>query len=233
LRPKLDWRAVLSGGALCFAYLCAVAMPPVSAKASPPAPPRALSQDTQGSTTPTATASKVGVSDRRLNVRMGRRAVVRGRIQPAGATVALQVRRNGRWVTLDRDRADAQGRYVLRNRMASPMSVRARVRVSRGPAGKHGLGRLNVYRHALASWYGPGFYGRTTGCGGSLGTSQLGVAHKSLPCGTRVTLRHRGRVVRVPVIDRGPYAGAREYDLTAATARRLKFKGHGTILSTR
>jgi len=224
LRPKLDWRAVVSGGALCFAYTCAAAMP------SP-----AFAQDTEGTTptTPTATASKVGVTDRRLNVKTGRRAVVRGRIQPAGSTVALQVSRGGRWVTLDRDRTDAAGRYVLRNRMRSPMSARARVRVSRGPAGKRGLGRLNVYRQALASWYGPGFYGRTTGCGGSLGTSQLGVAHKSLPCGTKVTLRHHGRVVRVPVIDRGPYAGAREYDLTAATAQRLKFKGHGAILSTR
>ena len=221
MRPKLDWRAVLSGGALCFASLCAVAMPDA-----------ARAQDTQG-TPPTATASKVGVSDRRLNVRAGRRAVVRGRIQPAGSTVALQVRRNGRWVTLDRDRTDAQGRYVLRNRMGRPMSVRARVAVSRGPGGERGLGRLNVYRHTLASWYGPGLYGHRLGCGGRLGTSQLGVAHKSLPCGTRVTLRHRGRVVRVPVIDRGPYVGAREYDLTAATARRLKFEGHGSILSTR
>ena len=221
MRPKLDWRAVLSAGALCFAYTCAAAMP------SP-----ALAQDTQG-TTPTASASKVGVSDRRLNVRTGRRAFVRGRIQPAGSTVELQVWRRGHWVTLDRDRTDAQGHYVLRNRMRSPMSARARVLVSRGPAGKHGLGRLNVYRHALASWYGPGLYGNRTGCGGRLGTSQLGVAHKSLPCGTRVTLRHRGRVVRVPVIDRGPYVGAREYDLTAATARRLKFEGHGSILSTR
>ena len=38
--------------------------------------------------------------------------------------------------------------------------------------------------------------------------------------------------MRVPVIDRGPYVGGREYDLTEATARRLKFKGHGAILST-
>ena len=68
MRPKLDWRAVLSAGALCFAYLCAAAMPEA-----------AHAQDTQG-TTPTATASKVGVSDRRLNVRAGARAVVRGRI---------------------------------------------------------------------------------------------------------------------------------------------------------
>ena len=71
-----------------------------------------------------------------------------------------------------------------------------------------------MYRHALASWYGPGLYGNQLGCGGRLGTSQLGVAHKSLPCGTKVTLRHHGRVVRVPVIDRGPYSGAREFDLT-------------------
>jgi rare lipoprotein A len=220
LRPNLDWRAVVSAGALCTAYLCAAAMP------------SAASTDSQG-TTPTATASKVAVSDRRLNVQAGSRAVVRGVIRPAGSIVALQVRRHRRWVTLDRDRTDAQGRYVLRNRMGSPMSVRARVSVSRGPDGTAGLGRLNVYRRALASWYGPGLYGNRLGCGGRLGASQLGVAHKSLPCGTKVTLRHHGRVVRVPVIDRGPYSGAREFDLTAATARRLKFKGHGTILSTR
>jgi len=221
LRPKLDWRAVLSGGALCLAYTCAAAMPSA-----------AHAQETQG-TTPTATVSKVGVTDRRLNVRLGRRAVVRGRIQPAGSTVALQIRRRGRWVTLDRDRTGTQGRYVLRDRLRRPMSVRARVKVSRGPAGSRGVGRLNVYRHALASWYGPGFYGQRTGCGGRLGWSQLGVAHKTLPCGTRVTLRHRGRVIRVPVIDRGPYVGAREFDHTVTTARRLRFKGHGSILTTR
>jgi rare lipoprotein A len=92
---------------------------------------------------------------------------------------------------------------------------------------------LNVYRHALASWYGPGLYGGHLSCGGALSASKLGVAHKSLPCGTKVTLRHHGHVLRVPVIDRGPYSGAREYDLTEATARRLGFKGYGSILSTR
>jgi rare lipoprotein A (peptidoglycan hydrolase) len=39
--------------------------------------------------------------------------------------------------------------------------------------------------------------------------------------------------VRVPVIDRGPYVGGREYDLTEATAQRLRFRGHGAILTTR
>ena len=223
MRPKLDWRAALSGAALCFAYVCAAAVPPA-----------ASSDETQGTTTtPTATASKVAVSDRRMNVRTGRRAVVRGVIAPAGSTVALQIRRGNRWVTLDRDRTDARGAYVLRDRQRSPLSARARVKVSQGPAGSRGIGRLNVYRSAYASWYGPGLYGGHLSCGGTLDAGDLGVAHKSLPCGSKVTLRHRGRVMRVPVIDRGPYVGGREYDLTEATARRLKFKGHGSIQSTK
>jgi rare lipoprotein A (peptidoglycan hydrolase) len=37
----------------------------------------------------------------------------------------------------------------------------------------------------------------------------------------------------VRVIDRGPYVGGREFDLTEATAQRLRFRGHGSILSTR
>src|SRR4051812_27625327 len=232
LRPKLDWRAVLSAGALYVAYTCAAVVPLASASASSPAPAAALATDSK-TTTPVATTSKLRITGRRLNVRLGRRVVVRGRVQPAGSTVALQIRRRGRWSTLDRDRSDAKGHYVLRGRLRRPMSVPARVRVSRGPAGARRIGRVNVFRHALASWYGPGFYGRRLGCGGRLGYSQLGVAHKTLPCGTRVTLRHAGRIVRVRVIDRGPYSGAREYDLTAATARRLHFRGYGTILTTR
>jgi len=220
LRPKLDWRAALLGGALCFAYACAAAVPSAAPADTP-----------QG--TPVATASKVAVSQRRMNVRMGRRAVVRGRIQPAGSTVALQIRRGHRWVTLDRDRTDAGGAYVLRDRVHRPLSARARVKVVRGPGGTRRIGRLNVYRNALASWYGPGLYGGHLGCGGTLDAGDLGVAHKSLPCGTKVTLRHHGHVVRVPVIDRGPYSGAREYDLTEATAQRLGFKGHGSIQSTK
>ena len=51
-------------------------------------------------------------------------------------------------------------------------------------------------------------------CGGRLGAGTIGVAHKTLPCGTRLTLRHRGRTVRVRVIDRGPFVGGREFDLS-------------------
>jgi rare lipoprotein A len=48
-----------------------------------------------------------------------------------------------------------------------------------------------------------------------------------------LTLRYGRRTVRVPVIDRGPYVGGREFDLTAATKDRLHFGGVGTVLVTR
>jgi rare lipoprotein A len=111
-------------------------------------------------------------------------------------------------------------------------ALSARVRLRAG-ASRARLGRLNVYRHARVSWYGPGLYGNPLGCGGRLTTRTLGVAHKTLPCGTRVTLRYRGRTVRVPVVDRGPYVAGREFDLTAATRRRLRFEGVHTIMVTR
>ena len=201
-----------------------------------PAP--ALAQTPQGTTTatPTAKIAKVGVGKKRLNVRAGRHAVVTGTVLPrtAGRVASLQIRRGNRWRTLDRDRTGTAGRYRLRDKRTVPGSTRVRVLVrGDGARAKRRLGRLNVYRVALASWYGPGFYGRQTGCGPRLRYGQLGVAHKSLPCGTKVTLRHRGRRVRVPVIDRGPYVGAREYDLTAATARKLRFNGARGILTTR
>lgn len=77
------------------------------------------------------------------------------------------------------------------------------------------------YQPARATWYGPGFFGHRTACGTRLTHHTLGVAHKSLPCGTNVALRYRGRTVVVPVIDRGPYSRGVDYDLTEATARAL------------
>ena len=83
------------------------------------------------------------------------------------------------------------------------------------------------------SWYGPGFYGKRTACGHAYTESIIGVAHKTLPCGTKVKLRYRGRSVTVPVIDRGPYVPGRDYDLTEAVKERLRFPGVGTVLATR
>lgn len=73
----------------------------------------------------------------------------------------------------------------------------------------------------MASWYGPGFYGNRTACGQRYSEDILGVAHKSLPCGTPVTLRFNDQVLTVPVIDRGPFTPGRMWDLSAATCRAL------------
>lgn len=64
------------------------------------------------------------------------------------------------------------------------------------------------------SWYGPNFYGNRTACGLALTKTILGVAHRSLPCGTLVTFQWKGKQVTVPVIDRGPYIEGRIWDLT-------------------
>ncbi len=70
-------------------------------------------------------------------------------------------------------------------------------------------------------------------CGGTLMPGTQGVAHKTLPCGTRVTLRYHGHTVTVPVVDRGPYVAGRDFDLTTATRDRLHFPGVGTVLASR
>jgi hypothetical protein len=183
-------------------------------------------------------ASGVGLTARRLHIRQGGRALVAGVVDPAvaGLPVALQIRGRRGWRTIDRGRTRDGGAFRLRDRRHRAMSARIRVAV----AGHDGLapsrrpvGRLNVYRFAHASWYGPGLYGGHLACGGTLTAGTLGVANKFLPCGTKVTLRHGRRTVRVRVIDRGPYVAGREYDLTSATAQRLRFRGHGAILVTR
>lgn len=82
-----------------------------------------------------------------------------------------------------------------------------------------------------ASWYGPGFIGNTTACGQRF-YGQLGVAHKTLPCGTKVWFRYAGRTVAAPVIDRGPFYGNREWDLTGALKAALHFPSTGLVAST-
>ncbi len=72
-------------------------------------------------------------------------------------------------------------------------------------------------------------YGLGLACGGVLGRQQIGVAHKTAPCGTIIAFSYAGRTLEVPVIDRGPYIAGREWDLTGATARALGFPGLGQI----
>jgi rare lipoprotein A len=229
LRPR-NFARPATAGALCLAFTAAGAETALAQSETPLPAPDPFAR--------TAKQPRIAVGQRKLHVRSGNRAAVTGRVAPGvpGITVSLQVRRGARWKPIDRDRTDGSGRYRLRERLQRTGSARVRVRVAGGPGvatGQRPLGRLNVYRAAYASWYGPGLYGNALGCGGTLAPGTLGVAHKTLPCGTPVTLKRGRRTVRVRVIDRGPYVGGREYDLTAATAQRLGFHGHGSVLTTR
>jgi hypothetical protein len=82
------------------------------------------------------------------------------------------------------------------------------------------------------SWYGPGFYGGRTACGQAYTTTILGVANRTLPCGTLVTFRNpdNGRTITVPVIDRGPYVSGRQWDLSGAVCLALGHCYTGEIL---
>jgi len=80
---------------------------------------------------------------------------------------------------------------------------------------------------AGATWYGPGLYGNHTACGQLLAPHTVGVAHRSLPCGTTVKFVYRGHSIVTKVIDRGPYSHGNAWDLTHAAARALHFDQTG------
>ena len=147
----------------------------------------------------------------------------------SGRLVVLQRRAHRRWVTIDRTRTRGHGRFTLRYRTRDAISAPLRVRVAGGhrvTGRTRNVGRLEAFRPALASWYGEG---QALACGGHLTPGMMGVAHKSLPCGTKITIRYRGRQVRVAVVDRGPYSGAREFDLGPGVRSALHFDGVGTV----
>jgi len=187
---------------------------------------------------PAKTRGSFAVASVRHNVTLGDRTLVKGALRPAGGgrRIQLQVGTAEGWKTVARDVTSRRGAWRLRFTPDSPSAMPTRVAFAgdaRTRAVARNIGTINVFRRALASWYGPGLYGAQLACGGRLSPGTLGVAHKELPCGTKVTLRHHGHSIRVPVVDRGPYVGAREFDLTSATRDRLGFAGAGSVLATR
>jgi hypothetical protein len=165
----------------------------------------------------------------------GRPTTVAGTVlgAAAGRSVVLERLTPGGWVPLARAVTRQAGRFRLRFVPHGFFTALLRVRFAGdGSIGgaQAALGRVSVLRSALASWYGPGFYGHPVACGGApLGVDQVGVAHRTLPCGTRLTLRYRGRTAHATVIDRGPFVGRRQFDLTRALKDLLGFGGVGVI----
>jgi peptidoglycan lytic transglycosylase len=177
------------------------------------------------------THTKLKVKRPRLDVLDGQRTSIAGTLTPAppGASIDLQARTRRGWRTIAHTHTGAQGRYRLSYRPPAGASELVRVYFPGDALHRDAhrrVGQLGVYRLAEASWYGGG---GTLACGGQLTSSTLGVANKTLPCGTLVKLRYNGRSVRVPVIDRGPFVPGREFDLTEATKAALGFGDTGEV----
>jgi rare lipoprotein A len=178
--------------------------------------------------------ASLSVRSAQLNVLEGHTASITGSLRPGLSRKVVTLQRLGShgWRTLAHTLTGVKGRFTLRYVPRQIGSELVRLRFAGDTydlAARRRLGRLNVYRLAGASWYGGG---GQTACGASLTSSTQGVANKTLPCGTLVTLRYGGRTVRVPVIDRGPYVEGREFDLTEATKHALGFGDVGQVWST-
>lgn len=89
------------------------------------------------------------------------------------------------------------------------------------PPAPSGSTPAKVHPSGIATWFGPGFYGKQTACGQTLTPVVVGVANRTLPCGTLVSVTYEGHSLTVPVLDRGPYSHGADWDLTAGAAEAL------------
>jgi rare lipoprotein A len=165
-------------------------------------------------------------------VRSGDPVHIGGKLLPAssGRRVRLEGRGDHGWHTLSAGWTGARGGYRLSVAPDAADGQKLRV-VFAGDSGNaraaRPAGSLHVLHPELASWYEDA---GNTACGFHAG---LGVANRTLPCGTKVTLGYGGRTVTAVVDDRGPYAGGRTWDLNQNTASALGFAGVGTVWSSR
>ena len=81
----------------------------------------------------------------------------------------------------------------------------------------------------IASWYGPGFHGRTTANGEIFDQEALTAAHTTLPMPVlvRVTNLENGRSLLLRVNDRGPFIDGRIIDVSRHAAEQLGFREQG------
>jgi hypothetical protein len=179
-----------------------------------------------------AVASAFRLRSRSMKLLQGQMVAVRGRLLPevGDRKVRLFGRARGGWHWLASTRTGRHGGFRLRYRTSALgiQQVRAFFPGDRlNTHTSHWVGQLTVFRESLASWYEDG---GATACGFH---ATMGVANRSLPCGTKVTFRYGGDQVTAVVDDRGPYVGGREWDLNQNTASALGFGGVGTLWSTR
>jgi rare lipoprotein A len=89
---------------------------------------------------------------------------------------------------------------------------------------------FNRTETGVASWYGPGFHGKSTANGERYDQSERTAAHRTLqmPAIVRVTNLDNGMSTVVRINDRGPFARSRIIDLSRTAAQELDVVRNGT-----
>jgi rare lipoprotein A len=227
------------GAALTLA-LPAIAAADGALPAAPPvAGPGGLSYDDPTAPTVFADGSTLTAP---LGELVGTVVTVRGALagtRPGDAVLVQRLDATAGWVAAATATVAPDGSYeaLWRTNRAGRTTVRAVPAAQVAAASTAATGTegraITVYRRAKVTWYGPGFYGKRTACGRKMTHRLMGVANKTLPCGTLVELYKDGRTVTVPVVDRGPFRRGTSYDLTEATARALGVLATTTIGAVR
>lgn len=182
-----------------------------------------------GNRTVSASSNGVTISTRASGF-MGKDLAFTGSAPRSDAGKVVEIQRSGRhtggqWVDTSHATIGSDGSFTAywKSNRPGALAFRAVVNSAAASAARSSWPTVQVvvYRMAIATIYGPGFWHSRTACGKILHKTTMGVAHRTLPCGTRVSLYYDGRTIVVPVIDRGPYANGADWDLTEATARAL------------
>jgi peptidoglycan lytic transglycosylase len=199
--------------------------------------PASAGASTGGATVPKHPSSSPGAATGH-SVLLGKAVSIRGNAGASHGQVRVERKaRGGAWQRINSVEADGDGSFSLswKPTSAGRFELRA-VRLGATSADSMTQADISspgdqvmVYRPVRVTWYGPGFWNSRTACGITLRRNTLGVAHKTLPCGTKVALSYHGHETVAEVIDRGPYANGASYDLTQATARRIGMTGTSTI----
>src|SRR5215218_3608861 len=170
-------------------------------------PAAARAQDTGGASAPQPGGGIVTVSDgsfslaTRSDALLGKVARFRGTVPTGEAGRTLTVERfeplTAQWLPTAVTTVAGDGTFLARWRTDHVGRFRIRARVEGPQDGGDGGAQassaspelaLTVYKPATATWYGPRFYGHKTACGLKMTRTLLGVAHKTLPCGTQVAV---------------------------------------------
>ncbi|MBV9803868.1 MAG: hypothetical protein JO130_11775 [Solirubrobacterales bacterium] len=190
-----------------------------------------------GNVTESATSNGITISsDASAFLRSG--VAVSGTVPSGDAGDAVEIDQlpaapGSSWVSVAVTHATSNGSFTatFHTKSAGQLTVRAVLQGNQATSAAASAPSLSitVYRRSVATLYGPGFYGQRTACGVILRRRTIGVANRTLPCGTQIQIYYDGNVLTVPVIDRGPYAHNANWDLTMASGRALGMLGTETV----